>query len=251
MYEAPAYLGSEKLRDMVALVTGGDSGIGRAVAVLFARAGADVAIAYLNEHRDAAETKRAVEKEGRRCIMLSGDVADPRFCKSAVRKTVDVFGKLDILVNNAAFQEHVNKLEDLSDEHFDLTIKTNLYGVPGSKGTAGWITGLARLPWSPDDAFRCLVHCCFRCCFTGSNVGVRHGFYIRQSVGNALMQQDLKSHVTSMLRLFRHPQHRFAAQPGHTDPHRPPLGRLTHLAIAPGFKFAQSRIGAADELSGT
>jgi NAD(P)-dependent dehydrogenase (short-subunit alcohol dehydrogenase family) len=128
MYEAPAYRGSEKLRDMVALVTGGDSGIGRAVAVLFAREGADVAIAYLNEHRDAAETKRAVEKEGRRCITMSGDVADPRFCKSAVRKTVDVFGKLDILVNNAAFQEHVNKLEDLSDEHFDLTLKTNLYG---------------------------------------------------------------------------------------------------------------------------
>jgi NAD(P)-dependent dehydrogenase (short-subunit alcohol dehydrogenase family) len=128
MYEAPAYRGSEKLRDMVALVTGGDSGIGRAVAVLFAREGADVAIAYLNEHHDAAETKQAVEKEGRRCITMSGDVADPRFCKSAVRKTVDVFGKLDILVNNAAFQEHANKLEDLSDEHFDLTIKTNLYG---------------------------------------------------------------------------------------------------------------------------
>jgi NAD(P)-dependent dehydrogenase (short-subunit alcohol dehydrogenase family) len=127
-YEAPDYRGSEKLRGMVALVTGGDSGIGRAVAVLFAREGADVAIAYLNEHGDAAETKRAVEKEGRRCITLSGDVAEPRFCKSAVRKTVDAFGKLDILVNNAAFQEHVEKLEDLSDEHFDLTIKTNLYG---------------------------------------------------------------------------------------------------------------------------
>jgi NAD(P)-dependent dehydrogenase (short-subunit alcohol dehydrogenase family) len=128
MYEAPDYRGSGKLRDKVALVTGGDSGIGRAVAVLFAREGADVAVAYLNEHDDAEETKRAVEKEGRRCITLSGDVADPRFCRAAVKKTVETFGKLDILVNNAAFQEHVGKLEDLSDEHFDRTIKTNLYG---------------------------------------------------------------------------------------------------------------------------
>src|SRR5262249_24082273 len=125
MYEAPHYVGSEKLHDMVALITGGDSGIGRAVAVLFAREGADVAIAYLNEHEDAAETKRAVEKEGRRCIVLSGDVADAKFCKFAVKETVGAFGKLDILVNNAAFQEHVDRLEDLSDEHFDRTIKTN------------------------------------------------------------------------------------------------------------------------------
>src|SRR5213079_1432218 len=95
---------------------------------LFAREGADVAVAYLNEDEDAAETKRAVEKEGRRCILLSGDVADPKFCKSAVRKTIKEFGKLDILVNNAAFQEHVNKFEDLTEEHFDRTIKTNLYG---------------------------------------------------------------------------------------------------------------------------
>jgi NAD(P)-dependent dehydrogenase (short-subunit alcohol dehydrogenase family) len=107
MYDAPHYKGSEKLLDMVALITGGDSGIGRAVAVLFAREGADVAVAYLNEHEDADETKRAVEKEGRRCILLSGDVADPNFCKAAVKKTVGEFGKLDILVNNAAFQEHV------------------------------------------------------------------------------------------------------------------------------------------------
>jgi hypothetical protein len=128
LYEAPGYRGSDKLRDMVALITGGDSGIGRAVAVLFAREGADVAIAYLNEHEDAAETKRAVEKEGRRCILLSGDVADAAFCRSAVKKTVDAFGKLDVLVNNAAFQEHVDAFEDLSDEHFDRTIKTNLYG---------------------------------------------------------------------------------------------------------------------------
>ena len=128
MYDAPHYKGSEKLLDMVALITGGDSGIGRAVAVLFAREGADVAIAYLDEHKDAKQTKRAVEKEGRRCILLPGDVADPEYCKAAVAKTAKAFGKLDILVNNAAFQEHVNKFEDLSDEHFDRTIKTNLYG---------------------------------------------------------------------------------------------------------------------------
>jgi NAD(P)-dependent dehydrogenase (short-subunit alcohol dehydrogenase family) len=128
MYDAPHYRGSEKLLDMVALVTGGDSGIGRSVAVLFAREGADVAVAYLDEDEDASETKRAVEKEGRRCMLLSGDVADPRFCQAAVKKTIEEFGKLDILVNNAAFQEHVNAFEDLSEEQFDRTIKTNLYG---------------------------------------------------------------------------------------------------------------------------
>ena len=121
MYDAPHYKGSEKLLDKVALITGGDSGIGRAVAVLFAREGADVAVAYLDEHEDADETKRAVEDEGRRCILLPGDVADPKFCKAAVAKTVKEFGKLDILVNNAAFQEHVNEFEDLTDEHFDRT----------------------------------------------------------------------------------------------------------------------------------
>ncbi len=128
MYQAPDYKGSEKLLDMVALITGGDSGIGRAVAVLYAREGADVAIAYLDEHEDAQETKRAVEQEGRRCITIAGDVADPEFCKAAVQQTVETFGHLDILVNNAAFQEHVNALEDLSEEHFDRTLKTNLYG---------------------------------------------------------------------------------------------------------------------------
>jgi NAD(P)-dependent dehydrogenase (short-subunit alcohol dehydrogenase family) len=128
MYEAPHYKGSEKLLDKVALITGGDSGIGRAVAVLFAREGADVAICYLNEHADAEETKSAIENEGRKCIMIAGDVANPEFCRAAVARTVETFGGLDILVNNAAFQEHVNKFEDLSEEHFDRTIKTNLYG---------------------------------------------------------------------------------------------------------------------------
>ena len=96
--------------------------------MLFAREGADIALAYLDEHEDAEETKQAVEQEGRRCILLPGDVADAEFCQDAVEKTVDELGKLDILVNNAAFQEHVNSIEELTDEHFDRTIKTNLYG---------------------------------------------------------------------------------------------------------------------------
>ncbi|WP_312163838.1 SDR family oxidoreductase [Phenylobacterium sp.] len=128
LYDAPFYKGSEKLKDKVALVTGADSGIGRAVAVLFAREGCDVAIAYLSEDADAKATQAAVEKEGRRAILLAGDVADPAFAKAAVKKTLEAFGRLDVLVNNAAFQEHVPDFEDLTDEHFDRTLKTNLYG---------------------------------------------------------------------------------------------------------------------------
>jgi NAD(P)-dependent dehydrogenase (short-subunit alcohol dehydrogenase family) len=128
MSEAPDYKGSDKLLDMVALITGGDSGIGRAVAILYAREGADVAIVYLDEHVDAEETKRMVEREGRRCITIAGDVVDFRFCEAAVKQTIAEFGKLDILVNNAAFQEHASRLEELTEEHFDRTIKTNLYG---------------------------------------------------------------------------------------------------------------------------
>ena len=127
-FMAPGYEGSNKLRGRVALVTGGDSGIGRAVAVLYAREGADVAIAYLNEHADAEETLRCVENEGTRGILLAGDVKDPTFCKKAVDKTLEAFGRLDILVNNAAFQEHAESLEDLSDERFDETLRTNVYG---------------------------------------------------------------------------------------------------------------------------
>jgi NAD(P)-dependent dehydrogenase (short-subunit alcohol dehydrogenase family) len=128
MYDAPGYVGSQKLADKAALITGGDSGIGRAVAVLYAREGADVAIVYLCEHEDAKATKAAVEKEGRRCILVPGDVSDPAFCRSAVEKTAEAFGKLDILVNNAAFQEHASDILDISDVHFDTTLKTNLYG---------------------------------------------------------------------------------------------------------------------------
>jgi hypothetical protein len=128
MYEAPGYKGSDKLRDMVAVITGGDSGIGRAIAVLYAREGADVVIVYLNEHADAEATRRAVEAEGRRCIAVAGDVTDFRFCQAAVGQAIAEFGKLDILVNNAAFQEHGYRIEDLTEAHFDRTIKTNLYG---------------------------------------------------------------------------------------------------------------------------
>ncbi len=127
-FQAPDYKGSGKLQDMVALITGADSGIGRAVAVLFAREGADVAIGYLDEQGDAEETKSWVEKEGRRCLLLPGDVRSPEYCEEAVTKTVDTFGKLDVLVNNAAFQLHAQGIEDISDEHFDMTIRTNLYG---------------------------------------------------------------------------------------------------------------------------
>lgn len=129
MYDAPYYVGSGKLDGKVALITGGDSGIGRSVAVLFAREGADVAIGYLAaEQADAEETKRAVEKEGRRALLLPGDVADRNYCRKAVERTVEDLGGLDVLVNNAAFQVHSKKFEDLSADHFDLTLKTNLYG---------------------------------------------------------------------------------------------------------------------------
>jgi NAD(P)-dependent dehydrogenase (short-subunit alcohol dehydrogenase family) len=128
MYGAPHYRGSGKLDGKVALVTGGDSGIGRSVAVLFAREGADVAIVYLDEHEDAETTARAVEAEGRRCLLLPGDVTSSAFCNSAVRRTVRKLGHLNILVNNAGFQEHCDRLEDLTDEHLDLTVKTNLHG---------------------------------------------------------------------------------------------------------------------------
>jgi NAD(P)-dependent dehydrogenase (short-subunit alcohol dehydrogenase family) len=128
MWEAPYWKGSGKLEGKVALVTGADSGIGRAVAVLFAREGADVAIAYLDSHEDAKVTREAVEKEGRRAITIAGDVADPSFAKAAVQRTLQELGKLDILVNNAAFQEHAESIEDITEAHFDRTLKTNLYG---------------------------------------------------------------------------------------------------------------------------
>ncbi|RYF72142.1 MAG: SDR family oxidoreductase [Comamonadaceae bacterium] len=127
-YLAPDYRGSGKLEGMSTIVTGGDSGIGRAVAVLFAREGADVAVVYLNEHEDAEATKAAVEAEGRRCILIPGDVRKSAFCERAVARTLKAFGKLDVLVNNAAFQMHADSIEDLTDERIDMTLQTNIGG---------------------------------------------------------------------------------------------------------------------------
>lgn len=128
-YQAPEYRGADKLKDMVAIVTGGDSGIGRAVALLFAREGADVVISYLPEEQsDAEETKQAIEAEGREAMLVPGDVRDPDFCRQLVERTVESFGKLDILVNNAAFQQHIPNIEDLTEEQWDRTFKTNIYG---------------------------------------------------------------------------------------------------------------------------
>lgn len=127
-YEARRYKAADKLRDKVALITGGDSGIGRAVAVLFAREGADIAISFLpEEESDALETERAVKNEGRRCLLLPGDVTIREYCESAVKRTVREFGKLDILVPNAAHQTRKKSVEDVSDEEFDRTFKTNIY----------------------------------------------------------------------------------------------------------------------------
>ena len=128
-YEAPLYHGSGKLHDKTALITGGDSGIGRAVAVLFAREGADVAIVYLpEEQRDAEETQSVVEAVGGRALLIPGDVRKAEFCHKAVEQTVQEFGRLDILVNNAAFQQHQKTLEDVTDEQWDRTFRTNIYG---------------------------------------------------------------------------------------------------------------------------
>jgi len=127
-FMADGYKGSGKLEGMRAIVTGADSGIGRAVAVLFAREGADVAVMYLNEHEDAAETKRCVEAEGRRCITIAGDVKDAAFCNEAVAQVVKEFGGLELLVNNAAFQEHADSLLDLTEDRLDETFRTNIYG---------------------------------------------------------------------------------------------------------------------------
>ena len=127
-FEAPGYRGSGKLADKVALITGGDSGIGRAVAVLFAREGANIAIVHLDEDEDAEQTSRHVQREGRRCVIIRGDVRDAAFCSEAVERTIAAFGKLDVLVNNAAFQAHAEALEQISEEHFDMTMRTNVYG---------------------------------------------------------------------------------------------------------------------------
>jgi NAD(P)-dependent dehydrogenase (short-subunit alcohol dehydrogenase family) len=123
------YRGSGKLQGKVALITGGDSGIGRAVAIVYAKEGADVAIAYLNEDKDAQETKALVEKEGQRCITIAGDIGDEKFCQEAVKQTVEKLGHLDILVNNAAEQHPQESIEDITAEQLEKTFRTNIFSM--------------------------------------------------------------------------------------------------------------------------
>ena len=125
----PQYRGSGKLQDKVALITGGDSGIGRAIAIFYAKEGADVAILYLNEHDDAKETKRLVEEQGRRAVTIAGDIGDENFCQQAVQQAVDALGKLDILVNNAAEQHPQKSILDISKEQLERTFRTNIFGM--------------------------------------------------------------------------------------------------------------------------
>ena len=127
--EDRSYQGSHKLQDKVALITGGDSGIGRAVAIAFAKEGADVAVVYLNEHRDAQETRRQVAQEGRRCLLIAGDVGDEAFCRQAVQRAVDELGRLDILVNNAAEQHPQERIEDITAEQLERTFRTNIFAM--------------------------------------------------------------------------------------------------------------------------
>jgi NAD(P)-dependent dehydrogenase (short-subunit alcohol dehydrogenase family) len=128
-FESNEYKAAGKLKGKVALITGGDSGIGRAVAVYYAKEGADVSIVYLNEHKDAEETKRQVEQEGRKCLLIAGDVGDDAFCRDAVTETVEKLGKLDILVNNAAEQHPQKKIEDITKEQLERTFRTNIFGM--------------------------------------------------------------------------------------------------------------------------
>ena len=129
IFDNPNYVGSGKLKDKVAIITGGDSGLGRAAAIAFVKEGAKVVIPYYNEHRDAEETKQYIESLGGECLLLSGDITDKNFCKSIVENTLRRFGQIDILVNNAGVQYQQDSLECISDEQFDWTMKVNVYGM--------------------------------------------------------------------------------------------------------------------------
>ena len=129
IFDNPDYIGSGKLKDKVAIITGGDSGLGRAAAVAYAKEGAKLVIPYYDEHQDAMETKRYIELLGGECEVLSGDISDKNFCKKIVNYTLDRFGKIDILVNNAGVQYQQDYLDCISDEQFDRTMKVNVYGM--------------------------------------------------------------------------------------------------------------------------
>lgn len=127
--ESPAYLPAGKLKGKVAIISGGDSGIGRAVAIAYAKEGANVAIIYLNEDVDAQETKKQVEAEGQQCLLLPGDIGDVHFCKQSIDKTIETFGHLEIVVNNAAEQHPQDKLEQITPEQLERTFRTNVFGM--------------------------------------------------------------------------------------------------------------------------
>ena len=129
IFNNPYYIASGKLMNKVAIITGGDSGIGRAVAVGFVKEGATVIIVYYNEHKDAEETKEFIERMGGKCLLISGDIKDTNFCDKVVEETINKFGKIDILVNNAGVQYQQKSLLDITDEQFDLTMKTNIYSM--------------------------------------------------------------------------------------------------------------------------
>lgn len=128
-YGEDSYVGSGRMQDKKTLITGADSGIGRAVALAFAREGADVVASYLNEHEDARETQRLVEAAGRRCVLVPGDISQPEHCRALVAKTVEAFGRIDVLVNNAAYQMTFESIEQISDEEWDKTFATNIHAM--------------------------------------------------------------------------------------------------------------------------
>lgn len=129
IFDNPNYKGSGKLKNKVAIITGGDSGLGRAAAIAFVKEGAKVVIPYYNEHKDAQETKRYIESLGGECLLLSGDITNKNFCKKIVQETLKKYRKIDILINNAAVQYQQDKLENITDEQFDRTMKVNVYGM--------------------------------------------------------------------------------------------------------------------------
>lgn len=129
IFENPSYIGAGKLSGKVALITGGDSGIGKAVSIMYALEGADIAIVYFNEHDDANETKRIIEQKGRRCVLISGDIGDESFCKDAVNRTVKELGGIDILINNAAEQHMQLSIENITKEQLESTFRTNVFGM--------------------------------------------------------------------------------------------------------------------------